>query len=145
MVRNGKLGAVILVALAVLFFSSIPVAKADTLNPTSFIANTSATFANIDIYYVDANSSANPWGLTSTCPAGCNANPIGSDSSTPFSVETVVLRDTGASNAAGLDVTGGVFTIHLFGNTSLFTPGTDSNPQVSNTPGSSVSYSAASD
>jgi hypothetical protein len=145
MVRHAKWSALLVAALALSFLGNTPVANADTLNPTSFVANTSATFSSINVYYVDANSLANPWGLVSTCPFGCNTNPIGADSSTPVTVETIVLRDTGAPNAAGLDVTGGVFTIHLFGNTSLFTTGTDANPQVSNTKGATVSYSAATD
>jgi hypothetical protein len=144
MARVGKCSAFILVA-ALMFFVGIPAASADTLTPSSFVANTSATFNNVSVYYVDANSLANPWGLTSTCSAGCNPNPIGSDSSTPSTLETIVLRDTGAPNAAGLDVTGGVFTIHLFGNSSIFTSGTDNAPQVSNTKGTSVSYSSALD
>jgi hypothetical protein len=134
-----------LLALALMCFAAAPNAKADTLTPTSFVANTSATFSAVDIYYVDANSSANPWGITSTCPAGCNPNPIGSDSSTPFTVETVTLRDTGATGGAGLDVSGGVFTIHLFGSSSIFATGTDNAPQISNTPGTTVSYSSSSD
>jgi hypothetical protein len=80
---------------ALMFFVGIPAASADTLTPSSFVANTSATFNNVNVYYVDANPLANPWGLTSTCSAGCNPDPIGSDSSTPFTSETVVLRDTG--------------------------------------------------
>lgn len=134
-----------LVALALACFAAAPNVKADTLTPTSFVANTSATFGAVDIYYVDANSSANPWGITSTCSVGCNVNPIGPDSSTPFTVETVTLRDTGASGGAGLDVTGGVFTVHLFGSSSIFATGTDNAPQISNTAGTSVSYSSSSD
>jgi hypothetical protein len=134
-----------LVALALVFFTGAPNAKADTLTPTSFVANTSATFSGVDVYFVDANSKANPWGLTSTCPVGCNVNPIGPDSSTPFTVENVTLRDTGATGGAGLDVTGGVFTVHLFGSSSIFATGTDSAPQISNTSGTTVSYSSSSD
>jgi len=134
-----------LLALALVGFAGASTLKADTLTPTSFVANTSATFAGVDVYYVDANASANPWGITSTCPAGCNVNPLGSDSSTPFTVETVTLRDTGASGGAGLDVTGGVFTVHLFGSSSIFATGTDNAPQISNTAGTTVSYSSSSD
>jgi hypothetical protein len=120
-------------------------APADTLTPTSFIANTSATFYNVEIYYVDTSASANPWGITSTCSAGCNTNPIGSDSSTPFTVETVVLRDTGTGDAAGLDVTGGIFTIDLYGPSSIFTSGTDSSPQISGSAGTTVTYNSSGD
>src|SRR5271169_1753016 len=126
------------VLVALFSFGMAHSSKADTLTPTSFVSNTSATFSAVNVYYVDQNSLANPWGLTSACPVGCNVNPIGSDSSTPFTTETVVLRDIGVPNAAGLDVTGGVFTIHLFGNSSIFTSGTDNAPQVSNTKGTSV-------
>jgi hypothetical protein len=144
MARLGKCSAFVLVA-AFMCFVGIPAASADTLTPSSFVANTSATFNNVSVYYVDANSPANPWGLTSTCPVGCNVNPIGADSSTPFTTETVMLRDTGATGGAGLDVTGGVFTVHLFGTNSIFTSGTDNAPVVSNTKGTSVSYSSALD
>jgi len=144
MARLGKCSAFLLAA-ALMFFVGIPAASADTLTPSSFVSSTSATFNNVNVYYVDANHLANPWGLTSTCSAGCNANPIGSDSSTPFTTETVVLRDTGATNGAGLDVTGGVFTVHLFGSNSLFTPGTDSAPVVPNTKGTSISFSSVLD
>jgi hypothetical protein len=130
---------------ALLFIFTAPSAKADTLPPGSFIANTSATFTGVDIYYVDTSASANPWGITTTCPNGCNANPIGSDSSTPFTVETVVLRDTGTGSSAGLDVIGGTFTVHLYGTSSIFTSGTDSAPQISGSKGGSVSYSSSSD
>ena len=144
MARVSKYSVFILLA-ATMLFVAISAASADTLTPSSFAANTSATFNSVSVYYVDASPLANPWGLTTTCPVGCNVNPIGSDGSTPSTVETIVLRDTGTPTSAGLDVTGGVFTVHLFGSNSIFTPGTDSAPAVSNTKGTSVSYSSSLD
>jgi len=144
MARVSKYSVFILL-VATMLFVAISAASADTLTPSSFVANTSATFNSVSVYYVDANPLANPWGLTSTCPVGCNVNPIGSDGSTPSTVETIVLRDTGTPTSAGLDVTGGIFTVHLFGSNSIFTPGTDSAPVVSNTKGTSVSYSSSLD
>lgn len=133
-------------ALGICCLTMAVASKADTLTPSSFASDTSATFDNVQIYYVDANPSANPWGIVSTCPSGCNANPLGSDSSTPFTTENITFRDSTGSATAGLDVTGGVFTIHSYGSTSLFTSGTDSAPQITGTAKTTLAtYTAATD
>jgi hypothetical protein len=57
----------------------------------------------------------------------------------------VVLRDSSGGNTAGIDITGGIFTIHLFGSTPIFATGTDNAPQVPNAPGNLASYSSSTD
>jgi hypothetical protein len=61
MARVRKYSVFILLATTMLFVV-ISAASADTLTPSSFVANTSATFNSVSVYYVDANPLANPWG-----------------------------------------------------------------------------------
>ncbi len=110
-------------------------ANADSFTPTSASGGT-ITFSSVKVYYVDATASANPWSVTSTCPVGCNANPFGSDASTPFETETVTFTD--AANGAsqnGLTITGaGALSVYL-GNpsgSSIFASGNTDNPMLVN-------------
>jgi hypothetical protein len=48
MAKLGKCSAFFLIA-ALMFFVGIPAASADTLTPSSFVANTSATFNNVNV------------------------------------------------------------------------------------------------